>query len=116
MALEKDEEQVRFINMRIKPLWECPDQDEEVRAKQIIYTERFQTASRELIPPLAGEPRELIELDDELLEDPTIVRLTRVDNHAKDLDESHEKDDEVNNEDTLIAMQIVGMSLHIPKL
>ena len=30
VALEKDEEQVSFINMRIKALWECPDQDEEV--------------------------------------------------------------------------------------
>ena len=38
IALEKDEEQVSFINMRIKALWECPDQDEEVSAKHIVDT------------------------------------------------------------------------------
>ena len=42
----------------------------------------FQTASRVPIPPLAGEPRELIKLDDELLENPTISSLSGVDNHA----------------------------------
>ena len=45
VALEKDEEQVVFINMRIKALWECPDQDEEVGAKHIAYTEKFRPAS-----------------------------------------------------------------------
>ena len=40
VALEKDEEQVSFINMRIKALWECPDQDEEVGAKHIAEGER----------------------------------------------------------------------------
>ena len=35
VALEKDKEQVSFINMRIKDLWEYPDQDEEVGAKHI---------------------------------------------------------------------------------
>ena len=70
VALEKDEEQVSFINMWIKALWECLDQDEEVGAKHIAKGERFQAASREIIPPLAGEPGELLELDDELLEDP----------------------------------------------
>ena len=35
VALEKDKEQVSFINMRIKVLWECPDQEEEVAAKHI---------------------------------------------------------------------------------
>ena len=56
VALEKDEEHVSFINMRIKALWECPDQDEEVGAKHIAEGEWFQVASREPIPPLAGEP------------------------------------------------------------
>ena len=102
MALEKDEEQVRFINMRIKPLWECPDQDEEVRAKQIIYTERFQTASRELIPPLAGEPRELIELDDELLEDPTIASLTGEDADTQNSEDNSQNEAKENDE--LIAI------------
>ena len=57
MALEKEKEHVSFTNMKIKALWECPDQDEEVGAKHIADTERFQTASCEPIPPLAGEPR-----------------------------------------------------------
>ena len=35
IALENDEEQVSFINMRIKALWECLDQDEEVGAKHV---------------------------------------------------------------------------------
>ena len=75
-----DKEQVIFINMRIKALWKCPDQDEEVGAKNLIDTERFQPASREPIPPLAGEPGELIELDDELIEDISLARLTGEDN------------------------------------
>ena len=33
VALEKDEEQVIFINMKIKALWECLDEDDEVSAK-----------------------------------------------------------------------------------
>ena len=41
VPLEKDKEQVLFINMRIKALWECPDQDEEVCAKHIVDTEKF---------------------------------------------------------------------------
>ena len=45
-------QQVSFINMRIKALWECPDQDEEVGAKHIAEGEWFQEASREPIPPL----------------------------------------------------------------
>ena len=59
MALEKDEEQVSFISMRIKYLWECPDQDKEVGAKHIADTKRFPIASREPIPPLSGEPGSL---------------------------------------------------------
>ena len=41
VALEKDEEQVSFINMRIKALWECPDHNKEVGAKHIAEGERF---------------------------------------------------------------------------
>ena len=52
VALDKDEEQVCFINMRIKALWECPDQDEDEGAKHIADTERFQTSSRELYSSL----------------------------------------------------------------
>ena len=78
VALEKDDEQVNFINMRIKALWECCDEDEEVGAKHIADTERFQTTSCEHVPSLAGELGELIELDDELVENPTIGSLTRV--------------------------------------
>ena len=39
-ALEKEEVQVSFINMWIKALWECLDQDEEVGAKHIAEGER----------------------------------------------------------------------------
>ena len=56
VGLVKDEEQVNFINMRLRALWECPDQDEEVGAKHIADIECFQPTSYELIPPLAGEP------------------------------------------------------------
>jgi hypothetical protein len=35
IALEKDEEQVNFIKMRIQGLWECPDEDLEVGVKHI---------------------------------------------------------------------------------
>ena len=103
VALEKDEEQVVFINMRIKALWECPDQDDEVGAKHIADTERFQPASREPIPLLAGEPRELIELDEELIEDLTMARLSREDNtHTAEV--TFIMDEEDNDVDDLIAM------------
>ena len=102
IALEKDEEQVIFINMRIKALWECLDQDEEVGA-HITDTERFQPASREHIPLLAGEPRELNELDDELTVDFTIAKLTGKDN-AQIVDETSLREDDNNDVHELIAM------------
>ena len=37
-ALEKYEEQVTFINMRLRALWECPNQDEKVGMKYIANT------------------------------------------------------------------------------
>ena len=55
--------------MRIKALWEYPDQHEEVGTKHMGKIERFQATSRELIPLLASEPGELIE--------PSIAYLTR---------------------------------------
>ena len=94
VALEKDEEQVSFINMRIKSLWECRDQDEEVGAIHIADTKCFQQASREPIPPLGDEPRELIELDDDLQEDPTVTSLSGVDNIATLQDESSQGDED----------------------
>ena len=100
-ALEKDEEQVSFINMRIKVLWECPDQDKEVGAKHIAEGERFQAASREPIPPFR-EPGEIIELDDELLEDPTVAGLTGEDAETQNSEDSSQNDSEENDE--LIAM------------
>ena len=103
IALEKDEEQVIFINMRIKALWECQDQDEEVSAKHIADTERFQPASRDPIPPLAREPGELIQLDDELIEDRTVVELTGEDN-AQIVDETSLREDDNNDVHELIAM------------
>ena len=104
VALEKDEEQVCFINMWTKALWECPDQDEEVRAKHVADTERFQVASWEPIPPLAGERGELMEPDDELIEDPTVASLSGVDADAQNIDDSSQNGDEENDEDYLIAM------------
>ena len=101
--MEKDEEQVIFINMRIKALLECLDQDEEVRAKNLADIERFQLASWEPIPLLAGEPGELIELDDELIEDISLARLTGEAN-ARIAEESSTQDDEENDIDELIAM------------
>ena len=55
IALEKDEEHVIFINMRLRELWECPNQDEEVGTKHITNTKCFQPASREPIYSLVGE-------------------------------------------------------------
>ena len=92
-----------FINIRIKALWECLDQDEEVGAKQITDIERFQPASREPIPPLVGEPGELIELDDELIEDLMVARLAQEDN-AHIAEVTSIRDEEDNDVDDLIAM------------
>ena len=105
VALDKDEQQVFFINMRIQALWECPDdQDEEVRGKHIADTEWFEGASCEPIPPFAGEPRELIELDDELLEVLTVASLSGVDADAQIVDDNSQKEGEENDEDNLITM------------
>ena len=90
--------------MRLRALWECPNQDEEVGANHIADTERFQPASREPIPPLAGEPGELVELEDELTEDPTVASLSGVDSSALYVDDSSPKDDETNDVDTFLAM------------
>ena len=92
-----------FINMRIKALWECLEQDEEVSAKHLADTERFQPTSREPILPLTGEPGELIDLDDELIEDLTMARLTGEDN-ALIAEETSLRDEEENDIDELIAM------------
>ena len=104
VALEKGEDQVTFINMRIKALQECLDQDEEIGAKNIADTERFQQASRELIPPLGDEPGELIDLDDDLREDPAITSLSSVDTIATLQEESSQGDEDENDVDTLIAI------------
>ena len=102
IAFEKDEEQVCLINIQIQALWECLGQDDEVGAKHVADMEWFQATSREPIPPLAGELGELIELDDELLEDPAIASLTGVDADAQNSEDSSQKQDEENDE--LIAM------------
>ena len=105
-ALEKDEEQVSFLNIRIKALWECLDQDEEVGAKHIhADSEHFQQASREPIPRLGDEPGELIELDDDdLRENPTIASLSGVDNIATLQDESSQGDEDKKDVDPLKAL------------
>ena len=71
--------------------------------KHIADTEKFQLASREPIPPLAGEPGELIELDDELIEDLTVARLAWEDNaHRSEVTSIRGEED--NDVDDLIAM------------
>ena len=105
IALEKDDEQVNFIKMRIQGLWECPDQDQEVGAKHIDSTERFQHASREPIPPLAGgQPGELIDLEDDLLEDTALLRLRGEKEQVVETEQesSHMEDNDEN--DTLAIL------------
>ena len=104
VAVEKDEEQVSFINMRLKALWECLDQDGEVGAKHIADTERFQQASPASIPPLRDEPGELIELDNDLREDPAVASLFGVDKIVTLQEESSQGDEDENDVDTLIAI------------
>ena len=104
VALEKDYEQVNFINMRLWALWECTNQDEEVGAKHKADTKRFQPASREPIPPLAGELGELVELDNDLTEDPTVASLSGADTTAVNVGDSSPIDDESNDMDNLLTM------------
>ena len=94
VTLDKDEEQVSFINMRIKSLWECRDQDEEVGAIHIADTKWFQQASCELIPPLGDEPGELFALDYDLRGDPMIASLSGVDTIATIHEESSQGDED----------------------
>ena len=72
ISLEKDEAQVSVIKMRINSIWECPDADHEVGIKHVGDTERYQSASREPMPPLANEAGELGELQDEPMCDSTL--------------------------------------------
>ena len=51
---------------------------------------------------MAGESGELIELDDELLEDPTVAGLTGEDVETQNSEDSSQPDSEENDE--LIAM------------
>ena len=48
---------------------------------------------------------ELIELDDELLEDPMVASLSRMDVDAQNFDDRSQNEEEKNNEGNLIAMQ-----------
>ena len=82
----------------------CPDQDDEVGAKHIIDKECFQPASREPIPHLPGEPWELIELDDDLREDPMAARLDGEEINAITYEEGSQKDEEDNDVDNLTSM------------
>ena len=105
IALEKDEEQVNFFKMRIQGLWECPDQDQEMGAKHIDSTERFQQASREPIPPLAGgQPGELIDLEDDLVENPAIARLRGDKVQLVETDLNNSEIEEHDENDTLAIL------------
>ena len=52
ISMEKDDTQVSFIKMLINGIWECPNTDQEVGAKHIRDTKRYQSATREPMPPL----------------------------------------------------------------
>ena len=64
VALEKDPTQVNFIKMRITGIWDCIDQDQEVKAKHINETKMFQMTSREPMEPIDEEAGELVDLED----------------------------------------------------
>ena len=64
VALEKDPEQVNFIKMRIQGIWDCRDQDQEVREKHINEIEMFQMTSREPMEPIDDEIGDLVDLED----------------------------------------------------
>ena len=49
--------------MRIQGIWDCPDQDQEVGAKHINETKRFQITSREPMEPI-DEVADLVNLED----------------------------------------------------
>ena len=73
--LENDEAQVSFIKMCINNIWECPDVGQEVGAKHVSDIGRYQSASREPMPPLANEASELGELQDEPMCDSTLEKM-----------------------------------------
>ena len=99
ISLEKDEAQVSFIKMRINGIWECPDADQEVGAKHVGDTERYQCASREPMPPLANEAGELGELKDEPMSNPSFLEQGEEDNdeHSNQADEDVALDDEIED-------------------
>ena len=57
--------------MRIQGIWDCPDLDQEVRAKHINEIEMFQMTSRELMEPLDEEAGDLGDLEDVSESEPT---------------------------------------------
>ena len=90
---------VSFIKMRINGIWECPDADQEVGAKHVGDTERYQCASREPMPSLANEATELGELKDELMSNPTLLEEGEEENddHSNQLDEGAALDDDIED-------------------
>ena len=62
--MEKDPSQVNFIKMRIQGIWDCPDQDQEVRVKHINKTEMFRMTSQEPMEAIDDEARDLVDLED----------------------------------------------------
>ena len=100
ISLEKDEAQVSFIKMRINGIWECPDADQEVGAKHVGDTERYQCASREPMPPLANEAGELGELNDaEPMCDSTVhgEEEEQNDEHSNQVEDDTALDDEIED-------------------
>ena len=99
ISLEKDEAQVSFIKMRINGIWECPDADQEVGAKHVGDTERYQLASREPMPPLANEAGDLGELKDEPICDSTLhgAGEDQTEEHSNHVDDDDALDDEVED-------------------
>ena len=67
----------------------------EVGTNHIINIKIFQLASHEPMPPLLDEPRELIDLDGELLEDHTIAIIC---------EKSSQREEDDNDVETWIDM------------
>ena len=62
VVLEKDPEQGNFIKMRMQGMWDCLLQDQEVGAKHINETERFQMTSTKPMEPIDEEVGDLVDL------------------------------------------------------
>ena len=89
--------------MRINGIWECPDADQEVGAKHVGDTERYQCASREPMPPLANEAGELGDLEDE--------PICKLSNHGEEDEPNEETSNQVNEDTTTVEDETEDLAL-----